>query len=113
MAIADQSAYSAANLISASFATITGSFPPHSKTTGIIDSAQLAATFFAVLVEPVNEILFTLDCVKAFPVSGNPVTVVKMFSKGATWANESASHLPTPGVNSDGLKTTAFPAASA
>ena len=59
--MADQSVYSAASLISASLATITGSFPPHSKTTGIIDSAQLAATFFAVLVDPVNETLLTLD----------------------------------------------------
>ena len=93
--------------------TITGSFPPHSRTTGIIRSAQDAATFLAVLVDPVNEILFTADSVNAFPVSGNPVTVVKIFSKGAIWANESASHFPTPGVYSDGLNTTVFPAASA
>ena len=39
--------------------------------------------------------------------------MVKIFSNGAIWANESASHLPTPGVYSDGLKTTVFPAANA
>ena len=92
---------------------ITGSLPPHSRTTGIICSAHEAATFLAVLVEPVKEILLTLDCVSALPVSGNPVTVVKIFSKGAICANESASHMPTPGVNSDGLKTTELPAANA
>ena len=72
--MADQSAYSAAVSISASAATITGSFPPHSSTTGIIRSAQDAATFFAVLVDPVNETLFTGLCVSAIPVSGRPVT---------------------------------------
>ena len=60
-----------------------------------------------------KEILFTFDWVNALPVSGNPVTVVNIFSNGAIWANESASHLPTPGVNSDGLNTTVLPAASA
>ena len=59
--MADQSVYSAASFISASAATITGSLPPHSSTTGIIDCAQLSATFLAVLVEPVNESLLIFD----------------------------------------------------
>ena len=100
-------------MISASAATITGSLPPHSRTTGTILSAHDAATFLAVLVEPVNEILLTADSVKARPVSGVPVTVVKIAAKGATSINVSANHLPTPGVNSEGLNTTALPAASA
>ena len=111
--MADHNECSAANLTSASAATITGSLPPHSSTTGIIRSAQAAATFLAVLVEPVNEILFTADSVKALPASGVPVTVVKMAANGATSIKVSDSHLPTPGVNSDGLNTTALPAASA
>ena len=111
--IADQSAYSAARSISASAATKTGSLPPHSRTTGTIRSAQAAATFFAVLVEPVNETLSTADSVSAFPVSGKPVTQVKMSANGAMFAKLSASQRPTPGVNSLGLKTTVFPAASA
>ena len=111
--MADHNDCSAANLISASAATITGSLPPHSSTTGIILSAHDAATFFAVLVEPVNEILFTADCVNALPHSGVPVTVAKIAANGATSIKVSASHLPTPGVNSDGLNTTVLPAARA
>ena len=111
--MADHKECSAANLISASAATITGSLPPHSRTTGIIRSAQAAATFLAVLVDPVNEILLTADCVNARPTSGVPVTVVKMAANGATSIKVSASHLPTPGVNSDGLNTTVLPAARA
>ena len=76
-------------------------------------SAQAAATFFAVLVEPVNEILSTADSVSAFPVSGKPVRQVKISAKGAIFAKLVASQCPTPGVNSLGLKTTVFPAASA
>ena len=76
-------------------------------------SAQAAATFFAVLVEPVNEILSTGDSVSALPVSGKPVRQVKISAKGAIFAKLVASQCPTPGVNSLGLKTTVFPAASA
>ena len=111
--MADHNECSAANLISASAATITGSLPPHSSTTGIIRSAHDAATFLAVLVDPVNEILFTADSVNALPVSGVPVTVENTAANGATSTKVSANHLPTPGVNSDGLNTTALPADSA
>ncbi|CAB4734158.1 unannotated protein [freshwater metagenome] len=76
-------------------------------------SAQDAATFFAVLVEPVNETLSTADSVSAFPVSGSPVTQVKMSANGAMSAKLVASQCPTPGVYSLGLNTTVFPAASA
>ena len=92
---------------------ITGSLPPHSRTTGIIRAAQICPTIFAVLVDPVNEILSIALSVSALPVSGNPVIVVKIESNGATCLNVSLNQEPTPGVYSLGLKTTALPAANA
>ena len=67
----------------ASDATITGSFPPHSSTTGVICVAQAAATNFAVRVDPVKESLLIAEVHSAFPVSPNPVIVVKIPEKGA------------------------------
>ena len=97
----------------ASSATITGSLPPHSRTTGIMLAAHVAATSLAVLVEPVKANLLISLSHKYLPVSPKPVITWKISSLGATWANESASHTPTAGVNSLGLKTTVLPAASA
>ena len=111
--IACQRVISAALLISASLSTRTASFPPHSKTTGVIRAAQVAATFFAVRVEPVKEIFPTLLSVKAIPVSGVHVTTVKISLNGAIRFHDSPSHAPIAGVYSLGLKTTVFPAASA
>ena len=68
LAMADQIVASTARSRFASDATITGSFPPHSKTTGIIFAAQAAATNFAVLVEPVNESLSIALLHNAAPV---------------------------------------------
>ena len=104
---------SAARSRSASRSISIASLPPHSKIVGTIRCAQLAATFFAVRVEPVNEILSIGLSVRAWPVSGRPVIVVKRNSHGANFSKVSAIHMPTPGVYSLGLKTTAFPAASA
>ena len=111
--IADQIVASAARLISASAATITGSFPPHSRTTGVIVVAQDAATNFAVRVEPVNANLSTPLSHRSFPVAPRPVMQVKISANGATSAKVCANTIPTPGVYSLGLKTTVFPAASA
>ena len=111
--IACQRVTSAARLISASRSISTGSFPPHSSTTGVIRSAQVAATFLAVRVEPVKEIFPTALSVRAIPVSGVPVTTVKISAKGAMRFHVSPSQAPIAGVNSLGLKTTVFPAASA
>ena len=97
----------------ASAATITGSLPPHSKTTGIMLAAHVAATNLAVLVEPVKANLLISLSHKYLPVSPKPVITWKISSLGATWANESANHTPTAGVNSLGLNTTALPAARA
>ena len=104
---------SAARLISASSATITGSLPPHSRTTGVIFAAHAAATNFAVLVEPVKANLSTPLSQRSLPVAPNPVIQVKISANGATCANVLAKIAPTPGVYSLGLKTTVLPAASA
>ena len=111
--MADQIVASTARSRFASAATITGSFPPHSKTTGVMFVAHAAATNLAVLVEPVNDNLSIALVQRAFPVSAKPVIVVKMSANGATTLKLSSSHTPTPGVYSLGLKTTVFPAASA
>ena len=84
--IEDQTVASAARLMSASAATITGSLPPHSKTTGVIDAAQVAATTLAVRVEPVNASLLTPLSQRNFPVSPSPVTQEKIRGDGATSA---------------------------
>ena len=104
---------SAAFLISASRSIRTGSLPPHSKTTGVIFSAQAAATFLAVRVDPVKEIFPTLLFVSATPVSASPVTTENIPENGAIRCQHCSSQTPIAGVNSLGLKTTVLPAASA
>ena len=111
--MADQIVASTALSICASAATITGSFPPHSSTTGVICVAQAAATNFAVRVEPVKDSLLIAEVHSAFPVSPKPVIVVKIPENGAMALKLSLIHIPTPGVYSLGLKTTVFPAANA
>ena len=113
LAMADQMVASTARSKFASAATITGSFPPHSRTTGVILIAQAAATNLAVFVEPVKDNLSISLVHKALPVSAKPVIVVKMSAKGATVLKLSSSHTPTPGVYSLGLNTTVLPAAKA
>ncbi len=87
--------------------------PPHSATSGVRFCAQAAMTFFAVAAEPVNAILLTPLRASASPVGPNPVTSCSTGCSGTTSANELTSQPPTAGVNSLGLNTTAFPAASA
>ncbi len=89
------------------------SFPPHSATSGVRFSAQAAMTFLAVTAEPVNAILWTLLRARMPPVSPAPVMSCSTGCSGTTSANELTSQPPTAGVNSLGLNTTAFPAASA
>ena len=113
LAMADQIVASTARSMFASDATMTGSFPPHSKITGVILVAHAAATNFAVFVDPVNESLSIALVHSAAPVSAKPVIVVKISAKGATVLKLSSNQRPTPGVNSLGLKTTVFPAARA
>src|SRR5690606_33882361 len=96
----------------ASAATIIASLPPHSATRGVRLSAHAAITLRAVGPDPVNATLSTPERTRAEPVSPRPVTTWKTGCVGAIEFHLSSSHLPTPGVSSDGLKTTALPAAS-
>ena len=109
---APQSAASAAASRSASSSTSSASLPPASITTGVRVSAQAAITFLPVAVEPVNAILSTPAVHRAAPVSPKPVTTCST-GRPTDSRKVRASHSPTPGVYSRGLKTTALPAASA
>jgi len=115
--IAPQAAASAAASRSASAPTSRASLPPHSATTGVSVSAAAAITLRAVAAEPVKAILATPLRASASPVEPAPVT---SWSTGAdspkmpsASPNERTSASPVAGVSSDGLNTTAFPAASA
>jgi hypothetical protein len=113
LAIPPHSAVSAALETSASGATISASLPPHSSSTGVSVSAQAAMIFFAIAVEPVKAILSTPARHSAAPVVPGPVTSCRTGCSGTTAAKVSTSHRPTAGVYSEGLNTTALPAASA
>ena len=115
--IAPHAAASAAASRSASALTSRASLPPHSASTGVRVSAAAAITLRAVAAEPVNAILATPLRASASPVEPGPVT-----SCSTGWTspkmpsasrNAWTSHSPVAGVSSDGLNTTAFPAASA
>ena len=115
--IAPQAAASAAASRSASAATSSASLPPHSATTGVRVSAAAAITLRAVPAEPVNAILARPLRASASPVEPSPVTT---WNTGCTSPktpsaspNERTSQSPVAGVSSDGLNTTALPAASA
>ena len=80
-------------------------------------SAAAAITLRAVAAEPVKAILATPLRASASPVEPGPVTSwntgcdsPKMPSASP---NDRTSQSPVAGVSSDGLNTTAFPAASA
>jgi hypothetical protein len=81
--------------------------------TGTRFSAQVAITFLPVAAEPVKATLSIGARQSATPVSPRPTTVCSRPWPGSTSQRLSASQTPTPGVSSLGLKTTAFPAASA
>jgi hypothetical protein len=71
-------------------------------------------TLRPVAAEPVKAILSTPARVSAAPVCPSPVTTCSTSGRsGTAVAHAAASHSPTPGVCSLGLKTTALPAASA
>ena len=69
--------------------------------------------FLPVRVEPVKATLSTPERVRAAPVSPVPKTTWKTGCSGTASAKRAASQLPTAGVYSLGLNTTALPAASA
>ena len=116
--IAPQAAASAAESRSASAATSSASLPPHSATTGVRVSAAAAITLRAVPADPVNAIFATPLRASASPVDPPPVTTpntggTSLSKTLSASRNERASQSPVAGVSSDGLNTTAFPAASA
>ena len=91
--------------------------PPHSASTGVSVSAAAAITLRAVAADPVKATLATPLRASASPVDPGPVT---SWSTGRGSPNTSSaspnartSHAPVAGVSSDGLNTTAFPAARA
>src|SRR5690349_22138289 len=110
-AIPPHAAAAAAAARSASSSTISASLPPHSATTGVSVSAQVAMTRLAVAVDPVNATLSTPARHRAAPVDPSPVTSCSTGCSGTTWPNASTNQAPTPGVNSLGLNTTVLPAA--
>ena len=80
-------------------------------------SAAAVITLRAVAAEPVKAILATPLRASASPVEPGPVISWSTGSGApkmpSASPNDSTSHSPVAGVSSDGLKTTAFPAASA
>ncbi len=80
--------------------------------TGVRWAAAAAMILRPVAAEPVKAILSTWASTSAAPVAPKPVTVCST-GRPHTAAKLSANHRPTPGVYSDGLNTTALPAASA
>ena len=80
-------------------------------------SAAAAMTLRAVPADPVNAILLTPLRASASPVEPGPVTTCSTGNGSPNTAsaseNDRTSQLPVAGVSSEGLNTTAFPAASA
>src|SRR3954447_4020595 len=115
--IAPQAAASAAASRSASAATSRASLPPHSASTGVRVSAAAVITLRAVAAEPVKAILATPLRASDSPVEPPPVISCSTGSTSpntsSAEANDRTSQAPVAGVSSDGLNTTAFPAASA
>ena len=82
--------------------------------TGTRFSAHAAMTLRPVGAEPVKASLSTPARQSAEPASPKPVTTWKTSAQSGTAARQAAaSHVPIAGVCSEGLKTTALPAARA
>src|SRR3954452_10255813 len=108
---APQSAPSTARERSASSSTSIGSLPPSSSVTGTSRSPAAAATRRPTSAEPVKSTLASpREQTSASPTAPSPCAS----ANGAPAdAKISATSAPVSGGNSDGLSTTAFPAASA
>ncbi len=102
----------AARSRSASASTIIGSLPPSSRLTGVNVSAALAITFLPVSTEPVNMTKST-SSTSAAPVSPRPVAIWNTPAGSPHSDIIAASSSEVIGVTSEGLSTTALPAASA
>ncbi len=75
-------------------------------------SAARAITFLPVRVEPVN-ITMSTSSIRAAPVSPPPVATSRTSSGSPHSRSAPAISCDVSGVTSDGLSTTALPAASA
>jgi hypothetical protein len=110
---------STAASMSASAATSRASLPPHSAITGVSVSAAAVITLRAVAADPVKAIFATPLRHRASPVDPGPVISESTCGAGPSAKtrnaspNDCTSQEPTAGVSSEGLNTTAFPAASA
>ncbi len=92
--------------------TMNGSLPPISRFIRATRWAQAAATFLPVATEPVNATpSMRGSSTSAAPTSPAPAT--RLTAPGGRSAKHSASIRVETGVSSDGLATTALPAASA
>ena len=104
---------SAAASTSASASTSRASLPPHSSTTGVRVAAQDAITRLPTAEEPVNEMMSAPESHSAAPVAPAPVTSCRTGGPGTASAKLSTSQAPTEVDHSEGLNTTALPAANA
>jgi hypothetical protein len=98
---------------SASSNTITGALPPSSRCTRLRSAAAARATSMPARTEPVIDTIRGMSCdTRARPVSGLPQITLNT-PGGRNSAAISASSSVLTGVVSDGLSTTALPAAIA
>ena len=99
---------------SASSNTMNGLLPPSSSESFFPDPAVALRMMRPTSVEPVNAILSTSACATSSPpVRPSPVTTFSTPGGSPARCAISARHSAVSGVNSAGLSTTVFPAASA
>ncbi len=109
---------STASAMSASSKTTTGALPPSSRWTRLTSLAALAATCMPARTEPVMEAIAGVGCSTiSRPVSRSPQITLKTPAGSSSSASAapmiSASSTVEAGVVSEGLRTTALPAAIA
>src|SRR3989454_268185 len=98
---------------SASSNTMKGLFPPSSSDSFLPEPAVALRMIRPTSVEPVKAILSTSGCItSSSPVRPSPVTTFNTPGGSPAWCAISAKHRAVSGVNSAGLSTTVFPAAS-
>ncbi|RPK40330.1 hypothetical protein EES39_25445 [Streptomyces sp. ADI92-24] len=103
---------------SASSKTTAGALPPSSRWTRLTSRAALWATWMPARTEPVMEAIAGVGCSTiSRPVSRSPQTTLKI-PRGRSSDSRTPPMIPAiravdAGVVSDGLSTTALPAASA
>lgn len=101
--------------ISASAKTMCGDLPPNSSATGMSLRAATSAMHRPLSVPPVKDTMRTSGCPTSATPASWPVPGSTFSSPGGRPASSAmrATASPVDGVTSDGLSTTALPAASA